>query len=684
MERGHARSQSMGVSMNIRVCALAFACGVGLASFAHAGVIDKAQAQARSQQSWTAWGGDIGVRWNRGLLKNIGVTVEQSPASQLSKTDFRRHEWFDVRQTGGLTFTVKNGSMQQFTGGSLTMRGGYVLRLADGSSIDLRDLSLRIRSNDSKVLDIVSGDGKTWFYSDRVMFELADNNRTLAIRAADLRIAPALANRLGRPEAANWEVADLALNTQVSIQGANEIEGGTCDPYPWPGAGVAADPGQQYQADLFMQAIDFDPVGCLSCDGPGGANDGTVSWAPSSTLKNNVNNGTAQATIQGDPLGTSTALYTGYIAWHTKFTGSPPDYNPPYKNDQHPFLIWNLYRLNANGSIEQIGRSGVKHAFVSVNVGCFDDGCDFLGGHALGRGCGDTYGTGNNDSPWDMGPRSEIVPANGTWGRCGSIWDPDCTGQDSGNNNDEWTQRLKTHESQVDPAANPGATYMMDSWYLARQDINIYNSMATVTGTPHYASNQWSFAGQSNFRLGAAIDRWVDPANPGTNAMNTELSVHEGHVKVAVKATDLGGGQWRYDYAVMNFDFARAVVQAQGSGHGPDPRVVSNKGFDSISLPAGGTLGAMTFSNGSVDSSGSWSSSVTDGVVTWTAPDGGTLDWGTMYSYSITSTSAPTQGTVTLHIAQDGTPTSYDVATLVPSGTTVTDRIFQSGFDTVP
>ncbi|HEX5121921.1 MAG TPA: hypothetical protein VFV97_01645, partial [Rhodanobacteraceae bacterium] len=305
--------------MIVRVTALALACALALGSAsAHAGVIDKAQqAEANQQhQTWSAWGGDIGFRWNRGILANIGVHIEASPAGQTANT-LRGHEWFNVREAGGLTFTVKNGSMEQFTGGSLQMRGGYVLKLADGSSIDLRDLSFRIRADDPKVLDVVSGDGKAWFYTDRVMFELANGKQTLAIRAADLRIAPALASRLGRSDAANIEIADVMADTAVNIQGTDVVEGGSCDPYPWPGASVGGVTGETYQADLFMQAIQFDPVGCLGCDGPGGANDGTVSWAPSSTLKNNVNNGTAQATIAGDPLGTSTALYAGYIAWWT-------------------------------------------------------------------------------------------------------------------------------------------------------------------------------------------------------------------------------------------------------------------------------------------------------------------------------------------------------------------------------
>src|ERR1700752_513510 len=144
--------------MIVRVGTLALACALVLAVPAQAGVIDKAQkAEAAKQQTWSAWGGDIGFRWNRGPLKIFGVTIEASPANQSSKTDFRRHEWFDVRESGGLEFGVRNGSMTQFNGGSLQMRGGYTMRLADGSSIDLRDLSLRVRSNDTLVLDVVSG-----------------------------------------------------------------------------------------------------------------------------------------------------------------------------------------------------------------------------------------------------------------------------------------------------------------------------------------------------------------------------------------------------------------------------------------------------------------------------------------------------------------------------------------------
>jgi hypothetical protein len=658
---------------------LAASLAAACMSTAHAGVIDKAQReQAAQSQTWSAWGGQIGVRWNRDLLDNLGVTLGAAPTAQLQKTDFRRHEWFDVRQSAGVQFTVINGTLNKFTGGSLQMRGGYVLALRDGTRIDMRDLSLRVRPGDANILDIVSGDGKVWFYSDRIMFRLGDDKNTLEVKAADVRISKALADRLGVPESESWEIADIAMDTQIFVQGADPQPDRVCTPYPWPDVAVPGVAGATYQADLFMADFNIDPVGCQSCDGPGGANDGIAGFAPSSTLRNNINDGTIQNTIANDPLGRSTALYTGNIAWQQMFSGP----QAPYGNDQHPFLIWNMYRINANGSIEQIGRSGVKHAFLTINANCADSCNEF---DSLGRGCGDTYGTGNNDSPGDMGPRSEIVPATGTWGRCGSIWDSACTGNQHDNGNDSWTQRLKTHESQIDPAANTGASYMFESWYVAREDINIYNSMATITGVPHYSGGGWSFNGQSNFKLGPAIDRWVNPTAPPANSMNTELAATEGHAKVAVKVTSLGAGKWRYDYAVQNLDFARAVTQAPD--HGPDPRVLSNKGFDSFSVPvANAQIVSAGARVGDVNPNLNWRTQVAGGRVNWSndlsvtsigsnrypMPTSlATLDWGVLYSFSFIANSGPVSGNATLHVAQSGSPASYDVATLVPSGSSL-------------
>src|SRR5690606_19040847 len=111
-------------------------------------------------------------------------------------------------------------------------------------------------------------------------------------------------------------------------------------------------------------------------------------------------------------------------------------------------------------------------------------------------------------------------------------------------------------------------------------DINIYNSMATLTGTPTFTSDAWNFSNQANYKLGSITDRWVENLPAATQARNTELAVSEGHTKLAVRVTNLGNGQWRYHYAVHNLDFARAVT----SGAEPNLRVLSNKSFDRFSV----------------------------------------------------------------------------------------------------
>jgi len=656
----------------MKTLVLACMAALGAASVAHAGVISDARSQ--QAETWSAWGGEIGFRWNPDLMANLGLSLD-NPSERTRTQDYHNHQWFQLRESAGLQFTVKQDSLQKFTGGSLQMRGGYVLRLRDGSSIDLRNLTLHARTDGSNVIDVVSADGKSWFYISRLMFELVDDNAVLAVQAADLRIAPALARRIGHPEASGWEIGDLSVNTQVNITGANPELDRVCSPYPWPGVSVPGASGEVYQVDLFMQSFTTQPVGCLNCTGPNGALTGIAAFAPSSTLKNNVNDGAIQATIPGDPLGTSTARYTADVAWYQKFTGD----SAPYGNDQHPYLIWNLYRIYPDGAIEQIGRSGVKHAFLTVNSGCISQ-CG--GSHQLGLGCADTYGVGNNDSPSNMGPRSEIIPATGQWGRCGSIFDPDCNGQQNSSGNTDWTQRMKVPESKIAHNAggqSDGSTFLFDSWYIARDDINIYNSMATKSVNPQFSGSQWTLAAESNYRLGGAIDRWVDPSNPGANAMNTELDSAEGHAKVAVKVTDLGNGRWRYDYAVMNFDFARAET----SGSEPNLRVISNKGFDafSVPLPAGAAVYSNTMRNGEVNANTRWRARVADGRLTWIAdaavPGFGngnafstqipTLDWGTLYSFTVVTNAAPGNGNGNLRVAKAGTPSSYDVATLVPS-----------------
>ncbi len=670
------------ISMKARVLVLSLAAafvpmaGAFAASTSTAST-SQANAPAAQHQLWAAWGGTVEVRWNRDLAADVGMHIA-SAREALPGLSMRGRDRFTVRRAGSIEFHVEGGYFRGFDGGSLQAAGGYTIELANGDRLDFVDFRLVPSANDPLILDFVGKDGQVWFYIDRLMYELLDNDTKLSVGAMDMRISPALAKRIGHPETAGWAIADLAMTTDVQTQGSGAMPMAS-NPH-WPGD--AAPNGGTYQADLFMWNFFMQYSRCQGCTGNAGT--GSVVFTPTSRLKNNVNAGSLNETIPNQgALGTSAALWTAGIVWNTKFTGS----TPPYNNDQHPYLIWNLYRTNADGRLEQIGRSGVKHAWLTTNASCLDSTAEH-DSHILGRGCLDTYGTGNNDTSSDLGPRSEIVPATGIWGRCGSIYDPGCVGLSTASPNGSYDQRLIVKEQQISPTVNPGASFLFESWYVAREDINIYNSMATRSGAPSYNST-WNPGGDAagigstgsdptpapsgSYKLGPAIDRWVDPANPGTMERNKELAVHEGHAKLAVKVKDLGNGTWRYDYALMNVDFARAVT----SGTNPNIRVERNNGFDSFAVPVpeDAVVSATWFSDGDTNAGNDWTASTNGGRVTWIAPAGNTLNWGTLFSFSITVNKSPVTAVGELHIAEAGSPAGYVLETLAPTAGAVPDPV---------
>ena len=628
----------------LRITGAVAAASVCLSGNLHAATAVSAPAATTDKgQHWSAWGGTVGVRWNRDLARDIGLGLGAA-SGRHAALSWYEHEVFDLRQVGPLEFDVRNGNVRAFVGGSLQAAGGHVIDTSSGR-IDLTDFRLVPRVGSSRpLLDLVGADGKAWFYIDRLMYELIDDRQRLAVRTMDLRITPALAQRLGRPEVADWVIADMELNTQVQRRAADPSPQGAYV-YRWHGAAVPGVPGAVYEADLFMQTFSMQYSRCNGCTGAGGS--GGAVFTPSSTLRNNVNNGTLDVTVSGDPKGTSSALYAADVPWYTKFSGN----FAPYNNDQHPYLIWNLYRLNVDGSIEQIGRSGVKHGFLTINDSCLEDPGD---SHVLGRGCVDVYSVSNNDSNNSLGPRSEIIPATNQWGRCGSIFDTNCDGIANTSGNTSYSQRLVVNESQFSGTAHAGATYLFESWYLARGDVNILNSMATRRATFSY-SGVWSVGGQDQYKLGPAIDRWVDPDSPGAGASSVKLSSAEGNIKVATRVTNLGGGTWRYDYAVMNLDFARAVT----SGAEPNLRVISNLGLKSFTVPVGtATVTDLKFGDGDLDAGNQWTGSVSGRNVVWTAPTGNPLNWGTLFRFSFVANQGPGKNTFALGVASPGIPST--------------------------
>ena len=105
--------------------------------------------------------------------------------------------------------------------------------------------------------------------------------------------------------------------------------------------------------------------------------------------------------------------------------------------------------------------------------------------------------------------------------------------------------------------------------------------------------------------------------------------------------------------------------------NGPDPRVVSNAGFDSftVPIPAGATISATGFRNGTVDGSGAWTpaTGANQRHLDRQRPANAQLghdvfvlaDRERVAAFEHADGLSKGNGSVTLHVANTGTPASY-------------------------
>ncbi len=451
--------------------------------------------------------------------------------------------------------------------------------------------------------------------------------------------------------------------TAASLLGTSDVPAGetflfgapksvlACSNPVWPGA-----PGTTTDVKLTTLSSSATMWGCIGgCNG--NSSSARVYFAPSASLQN---------------------IGSADVPWNDWINAGYSAPLAPYNNRQHPLLTWSLYRVDADGSIDQIGRAGVKHAWYSTNVSC---GCS--GGHVLWAapntvglvGCSDTYGASNNDETRRLGPRSEIIPKDAIWGRCGSLWDPACSGVAIDHGLNAPAHRMMVRESDLAPAANPGAQYYFEAWYLIRDEDHPNDNFRHVRGSSSWNGSSWSaFNYDPTQVVGPAIDTWAGLPVPGGGAsLPTTLQTDEGDVRLVTRVIPLGGGLYRYDYALMNLDFARAATQ----GSEPNLRVLRNHGFDRVTIPVpnAGALASIE----AVDGAGlipAWITSAAGGSLEFTASNiNGTLDWGTLMRFSFVAPFAPASGSIELGVQEAGTPASYSMTTLVPGA------MFMDGFE---
>lgn len=319
-----------------------------------------------------------------------------------------------------------------------------------------------------------------------------------------------------------------------------------------------------------------------------------------------------------------------------------------------PLLAMNAYRLH-EGRLLQIGLSFVKNGTgAAAGSGCGLP-CNGQGGSVLGAGCLDVYGSSFNGIHSILGPRSAVNAFTGAYpgasGPTGTVID----------------KRLQVSESLL---GTPGALYFVEGVYVAPDDAfndNAHNNASykrvTVTGanfdmsvTGHVmqvgvpALHAWQAHG-----LGAGVP------DPSVEVQTVDVP-SEGRFHVLHKVQDLGGGQWRYDYAVFNLNSHRSASTLEIPL--PVGAVVTNLGFHDVSYHSGEPYDPTD-----------WGVQVTASAVRWSSPqtfaqnpNTNALRWGTQYNFWFDANVGPAPSLAQLGLFRPGTPDALDFTVLAPGG----------------
>jgi len=298
----------------------------------------------------------------------------------------------------------------------------------------------------------------------------------------------------------------------------------------------------------------------------------------------------------------------------------------------HPVIAQNLFRLK-DGRFMQIGQSWLKHSFQALNGGLCTPGCIPTAGQHLGVNCSDPYHAGYNGSQHNLGPKFEVDATTGT--HLHPFTDQGMTG-------DAIYKRLQVHNVDLDPALNVGAEYFAEIQYVAADDAmagnnSNNNSYRQVLVTETGGEFDFSLTG-STFQQLPAIVAWAD--EPGVAVASIPTGFVGGH-----SVRDLGGGVWRYDYALQNLiahDSAQALVVPL-----PHGVQVTNVGFHDVDYHSGepydGTDWSFTIDTASSPNTITWSTQSYDDN-----PDANALRWGTLYNFWFDADVAPAGARLTI------------------------------------
>lgn len=317
-------------------------------------------------------------------------------------------------------------------------------------------------------------------------------------------------------------------------------------------------------------------------------------------------------------------------------------------NSQHPYIVMNMYRLDPSGRMVQIGQSWIKHGFFALSNTQCGGSCTFEPGHSggnwLGQNCTDTYGSSLNASQSGLGPRYEVDPWAGTWQYNGSMF------QQGGPSNTAIRRRLQVADDELNPALHPGSQYLYECYYVHFADTDVMNSAAYQLCTPiRNSSGNYTFnqPGAGNFpNIGFAVNHW-DVTQREVVAEElpvVEFESPDGRSVLSTNVVDLGNGQFRYEYSIMNIDMNRQV----GSFSVPVPAGVNVSDIGFYAVPHHDEpYNARPDQGGVAINNNPWDVAQDGDSITWSTA-ANPIRWGTMYNFWFTADSGPVDAESTI------------------------------------
>ncbi|HMB69440.1 MAG TPA: FlgD immunoglobulin-like domain containing protein, partial [bacterium] len=324
----------------------------------------------------------------------------------------------------------------------------------------------------------------------------------------------------------------------------------------------------------------------------------------------------------------------------------------------HPFIGLALFRESADGILEMIGTNWIKHGFFTVDGNdCIlapSDTCYPGGGNTLGLGCADTYGINNNGSRVYLGPREEVHPLEAVWEPYGSFFDAtpvDTLRNYWGSETSETAHRLVVQDADL---ADSNLVYKYEGVYYVKDDDDLSNNIGwegvRIAWDPSMIRYIFTddTPGNEMDNDGPVIATW------GDQQAEHPVAADDGTVWLASQVTDLGGGQWHYEYAVYNRTSAR--------------------GLRSFAVPTGfANVTNVGFHDPDADPLNDWTSSVAAGGITWETdewavdPAANSLDYQEMFNFRFDADAPPVASQAMAGIFRPGTGSSLLMPTQSPA-----------------